>query len=234
MSRHSVHLHKFRRLVAFEESWKWQKALRQEHVKHKSSRDVLIMLQHPPVYTTGRRPAQHNLLFDESKSPHPVFKVERGGDVTHHCPGQIVGYPLLDLNRYKRDLHWYMNRLEEVIIRTLHSYDIPAGREKDYTGVWVGDSKLAALGISVSRWKTMHGFALNVRPSLSGFEAIVPCGIRGDELDKRALKVGSMEQWIPNINEEEVQSVLLDKFRDVFNVDFIDCGSTIPEPERSG
>ncbi|MEM7771047.1 MAG: lipoyl(octanoyl) transferase LipB, partial [Cyanobacteria bacterium P01_A01_bin.37] len=143
----------------------------------------------------------------------PVHQVERGGEVTYHCLGQIVGYPILNLRHYQQDLHWYLRQLEEVIIRLLSHYELTGERISGLTGVWVDNHKIAAIGIKVSRWITMHGFALNVCPDLSGFQRIVPCGI-GDR------PVGSLEQFRPGISTQEVQALLLQEFSQVFGVSF--------------
>ena len=142
--------------------------------------DVMLLTEHEPVYTLGKGADANHLLAsdDELKiGGTEVFHIDRGGDVTYHGPGQIVGYPILDLSQYKADIHWYLRSLEEMIILALEEYDIDAGREEGMTGVWVKGEKIAAIGVKVSRWITMHGFALNVNTDLKGFERIIPCGI---------------------------------------------------------
>ena len=128
-----------------------------------------------------------------------MHRVERGGEVTYHCPGQLVGYPILNLQRYRKDLHWYLRQLEEVLIRVLAVYGLQGSRIPAFTGVWLEGRKVAAIGIKVSRWITMHGFALNVCPDMTGFKRIVPVGIA----DK---SVGSLAEWIPGITCQEVRS----------------------------
>ena len=205
-------------LMVYEEAWNLQKAWVSRH-RESPQPDRLLLVEHPPVYTLGQGSSTENLKFLESNPPHPLFRIERGGEVTHHCPGQLVGYPILDLKRHQTDLHWYLRQLEEVVIQTLVALGIPGTRQPGLTGVWVGDTKLAAIGIKVSRWITMHGFALNVCPDLSGFEAIVPCGIA----DKA---VGSIAQWQPGITVAAVMPLVMQAFSEVFGVDLV--AGTVP------
>ena len=174
-------------------------------------KDRLLLLQHLPVYTLGQGADTKFLQFDASSTAHEIHRVERGGEVTYHCPGQLVGYPILNLRTHKPDLHWYLRQLEEVLIRTLVSYGLAAERIPGLTGVWYKGHKLAAIGIKVSRWITMHGFALNVCPDLSGFDRIVPCG-----LTDRA--VGSMAQFLPDVEINAVRQVVIAQFAQVFGM----------------
>jgi len=142
--------------------------------------DVLVLTEHDHVYTFGKGADENHLLATEDelkKDGTEVFRVDRGGDITYHGPGQVVGYPILDLSQYKTDLHWYLRSLEEMIILALEEFDIEAGREEGMTGVWVRGEKIAAIGVKVSRWVTMHGFALNVNTDLERYARIIPCGI---------------------------------------------------------
>ncbi|NWG13148.1 MAG: lipoyl(octanoyl) transferase LipB [Acidobacteria bacterium] len=144
--------------------------------------DVLLLLEHPPVITLGRNGNWHNLVVpDEVLQARGVarFETDRGGDITFHGPGQLVGYPILRLEPGERDVHLYMRRLEECLIRMLAAYGIRAYRDPRYTGVWTGDGKIAAMGVHLSRWVTRHGFALNVNTDLSYYDLIIPCGIAG-------------------------------------------------------
>lgn len=202
-------------LVSYQSALDWQRSLLQERVKNPSLDDVLILLEHPPVYTLGQGASLEFIKFDLDKSNVNVHRVERGGEVTYHCPGQLVGYPILNLQYYFKDLHWYLRQLEEVLIRVLAGYGLKGDRYPGLTGVWLEGRKVAAIGIKVSRWITMHGFALNVCPDLTGFEQIVPCGIS----DK---PVGSLAQWIPGINIDEVRSKVALAFASVFGVDLIE------------
>jgi lipoyl(octanoyl) transferase len=143
--------------------------------------DQLLLLEHDPVFTLGRNARQENVLFPAEllrQRGFEVFESGRGGDVTYHGPGQVVGYPILDLGPDRRDVHRYVRDLEEVMIRACASYGVEAGRVAGLTGAWVGREKVGAIGVRISRWVTSHGFALNVSTDLSAFELIVPCGIR--------------------------------------------------------
>jgi lipoyl(octanoyl) transferase len=202
-------------LVSYQSALDWQRSLLQERVKNPSLEDVLILLEHPPVYTLGQGASLEFIKFDIDKNTFSVHRVERGGEVTYHCPGQLVGYPILNLQYYFKDLHWYLRQLEEVLIRVLAVYGLKGDRYPGLTGVWLEGRKVAAIGIKVSRWITMHGFALNVCPDLTGFEQIVPCGIS----DK---PVGSLAQWIPEINIDEVRSKVALAFASVFGVDLVE------------
>jgi lipoyl(octanoyl) transferase len=138
--------------------------------------DEILLLEHDPVYTIGRTPDQSSLRGG-SHLPHPLFPINRGGQATYHGPGQLVGYPLIDLRRYGKDLHRYLRWLEQLLIELLRLYEIEALRRQGLTGVWVGNRKIASIGVGVRHWITMHGFALNVSGDLSPFDHIVPCGI---------------------------------------------------------
>jgi lipoyl(octanoyl) transferase len=143
--------------------------------------DTLLLLEHPHVYTLGRNARRENLLFAPEwlrQTGAQVFETDRGGDVTYHGPGQLVGYPILDLTQHRRDLGWLMHSLEEVFIRTCADYGVAASRVQGARGVFVGNDKLVAMGIHVSRWITSHGFAFNVNTDLKYFDRIVPCGLR--------------------------------------------------------
>lgn len=183
--------------------------------------NTLILCEHFPVYTLGRVTDEANILFSDQqlqKIGAEKFEIERGGDVTFHGPGQIVGYPLLNLSQFKEDLGWYLRSLEEVIIRTLATYDVNAFRITGRTGVWVGESgkeeKICAIGIKASRWCTMHGFAFNINTDLKYFTYIVPCGI-GDRNVTSLSKVLGRE-----IEIEEVRNRLSKEFEKVFEIEF--------------
>ncbi|MBH8564586.1 lipoyl(octanoyl) transferase LipB [Nostoc sp. CENA67] len=199
-------------LMPYLDAHRWQRSLLTERIHNPSLDDVLILLEHPPVYTLGQGSNPEFIKFPLDKSNFEVHKIERGGEVTYHCPGQLVGYPILNLQRYQKDLHWYLRQLEEVLIRVLAVYGLQGSRIPSLTGVWLDGRKVAAIGIKVSRWITMHGFALNVCPDMTGFERIVPCGIA----DK---PVGSLAQWIPGITCTEVRSVVAKCFAEVFGVE---------------
>jgi len=171
----------------------WQRQLADDRIAGRLPHDVLLLLEHPPVVTLGRNSQAAHLLRPAGVD---VFEVERGGDVTFHGPGQLVGYPILDLSGYKQDLHWYLRTLEQALIASLGILDIPAERNPGYTGVWTRGKKIASIGIHVKQWVTWHGFALNVSTDLTYFDRIVPCGIQGVEMTSilRERGAGSTEQ----------------------------------------
>jgi len=202
-------------LVPYLDALTWQRSLLTERIKDPNLEDVLILLEHPPVYTLGQGASREYLKFDPEQSRYDVYRVERGGEVTYHCPGQLVGYPILNLRRYRQDLHWYLRQMEEVLIKTLKFYGLQGERIPPFTGVWLEERKVAAIGIKVSRWITMHGFALNVCPDLTGFERIIPCGIS----DK---PVASLAQWIPGITAREVRDRVAQSFAEVFDIELVE------------
>ena len=152
-----------------------QKKLQKQRIAG-NIKDTLILVEHEPVYTLGKNANRDYLLQGRDKSVE-VYNTERGGEVTFHGPGQLVGYPILDLRNYKKSVSWYMRTLEELTIRVLKEFDIKGSRIKGLTGVWVGNKKIAAQGVRISRWVTMHGFSINVCPQLSYYDGIIPCGI---------------------------------------------------------
>ena len=170
-----------------------QRRLCRERISGQQADDLLLLVEHEPVVTLGRGTRATSLPIPVAALPArgvEVFEVERGGDVTLHAPGQLVGYPILDLGGYRRDLHWYLRSLEEVLIRALGSFGIAAGRNPGLTGVWTGGRKVASIGIHVKRWVSFHGFALNVTTALDLFELIVPCGIAGVTMTSVARETG--------------------------------------------
>lgn len=202
-------------LMPYTDALLWQRSLVNDRIHHHHLDDVLILLEHPPVYTLGQGSNPEFLQFDLNQTKFHVHRVERGGEVTYHCPGQVVGYPILNLRYYRQDLHWYLRQLEEVLIQVLAVYSLSGHRLPGFTGVWLQGRKVAAIGIKVSRWITMHGFALNVCPDMSGFQHIIPCGIA----DK---PVGSLAEWIPGITCEEVLPHLARCFAEVFRVELVE------------
>ncbi|MBF2067114.1 MAG: lipoyl(octanoyl) transferase LipB [Calothrix sp. C42_A2020_038] len=199
------------KVIPYSEALAWQRTLLQERIQNPSLEDVLILVEHPPVYTLGQGANPKFLNFDPNSSPYEIHHIERGGEVTYHCPGQIVGYPILNLHYYYQDLHWYLRQLEEVLIRVINDYGLDSARLPGLTGVWVEGRKVAAIGIKVKRWITMHGFSLNVNPDMSGFANIVPCGIAD-------RPVASLAQWLPNISCDEVRIKIANRFSEVFQV----------------
>ena len=181
--------------------------------------DSLIFVEHPHVYTLGKSGDAANLLKGaaELKNIDAEFiENDRGGDITYHGPGQIVGYPILDLDRYFTDVHKYLRYLEEVIIKTCADYGVEAGRIESLTGVWVGDEKICAMGIRCSRWITMHGFAFNVNTDLTYFDHIVPCGIRDKNVTSLSKILGE------TINMHNVKTRIAHHFSKEFSADISD------------
>jgi len=202
-------------LISYSEAWTWQQQLVQQRRVDPRLPDILILLEHPPVYTLGQGGSREFLKFNSDVVDLPVYRVERGGEVTYHAPGQVVGYPILNLRYYQQDLHWYLRQLEEVLIRTLAEYGLSGERIPGLTGIWLKGYKVAAIGIKVSRWVTMHGFALNVCPDLAGFQRIVPCGIAD-------RPVGSLAQFVPDIDPLQVRQKLVSAFVEVFPVKLVE------------
>ncbi len=200
-------------LVDYGAAWELQRSLVNQRRTDPNLADVVLMLEHPPVYTLGQGSSLEFLKFAPDDPSRTLWRVERGGEVTYHCPGQLVVYPILNLAFYQKDLHWYLRQLEEVIIRTLGEFGLTGDRIPGLTGVWVEGYKVAAIGIKVSRWITMHGFAVNVCPDLEGFRAIVPCGISD-------RPVGSLRQFLPEIQLSTVQRSVTHHFADVFHLEW--------------
>jgi len=171
--------------MAYGEGLELQRAFAKARIDRTVDRDLLLLVEHPPVITLGRSFRHENLPTspeDLEQRGIEVFDIERGGDITFHGPGQLVGYPIFDLTEHKQDLHLFLRQIEESLIRTMAEVGIPAQRRDGRTGVWVEDRKLASIGIHVKKWVTWHGFALNVLTDLSFFDLIVPCGIEEVEM----------------------------------------------------
>ena len=211
-------------LVPYPRAWRWQQQLLALHRQHPQP-DRLLLLQHPPVYTLGQGSSLAHLRMAPEDLPYPLIRTERGGEVTHHCPGQLVGYPILNLRRHRPDLHWYLRQVEEVLILSLTQLGVAAHRRPGLTGVWLGDCKLAAIGIKVSRWVTMHGFALNVACDLHGFGAIVPCGLHHG-------RVGCLAEFCPGLTVDQVRPLVVAHFAQVFNLG-IHYPPTVPWSDQS-
>jgi len=178
--------------------------------------DTLLLLEHPPTITVGKSGRLENVLASPAKLARAgvsLIFTDRGGDVTYHGPGQLVGYPILDLRERDRDVHRYVRNIEEVLIRTLADYGISSGRDHNHAGVWTGDMEIAALGLSIRRWVTMHGFALNVNTDLDHFTLINPCGFTNKTATSIACLLG---QELPLA---EVTERLLCRFAEVFEVE---------------
>ena len=203
-------------------AWQWQKQLvverKQARRQGQDLPDVLILLEHPAVYTLGQGSSLEFLKFDlkDLKTQNiECHRIERGGEVTYHAVGQLVVYPILNLDHHQHDLHWYLRQLEEVIMQVLASYGVDAQRREGLTGVWINKAgeyqKIAQVGIKVSQWITMHGFALNICMNLSGFDRIVPCGITD-------CQVCNLNQFAPEIKFEQVRQAIAQSFSQVFDL----------------
>ncbi len=187
--------------------------------------DALILVEHPHVYTLGRGGHAENVLLDEAALAAigaQLFWVDRGGDVTYHGPGQLVGYPIVHLARLGKDVHAHLRRIEEVLIRVLADFGLEGRRDPAYTGVWVGDEKIAAIGVRVSHWVTSHGFALNLDPDLGYFARIIPCGIRDKGVTSLARLLGR------TVSRAEVEPLVSRHFAEVFAVT-LESHATPPE-----
>jgi lipoyl(octanoyl) transferase len=195
-------------LKPYEEVWLYQKKLQKQRINNQIT-DTLILVEHFPVYTLGKNAENNHLLQSRDKSV-KVFNVERGGDITFHGPGQLVCYPILDLTHYKKSISWYMRILEQIIIDTLEHYDLVGRRITGLTGVWVGEDKIAAQGVKISRWVTMHGFSLNINPDLLFYDGIIPCGIFHHGVTSVELLLGK------KINMEEVKEIIIKNFNNYF------------------
>jgi len=209
--------------VAYQEAHQLQRRLAERVIAREIPHDLLLLLEHERTITLGRGTRAESLPLPPEEIARrglTVVEVERGGDVTWHGPGQLVGYPILDLTRHKQDLHWYLRQVEEALIVGLDRLGIPAERNPGYTGVWTGGRKIASIGIHVRQWVTTHGFALNVTNALDDFGLIVPCGIAGVEMTsvsaeaaRRAAEAGG-QSGMP-----EAMAAVVAAFGEVFGLD---------------
>ena len=182
--------------IGFAEALALQEELVRQKKENPSTDDQLLLLEHEPVYTIGRTPDQSSLR-GATHLPHPLFPINRGGQATYHGPGQLVGYPIIDLRNYGQDLHRYLRWVEESLIALLEFYEINAQTRPGLTGVWIGQRKIASIGVGVRHWISMHGFALNVGGDLSPFAHIVPCGIHNvtmTSIEKESSRTWSLEE----------------------------------------
>jgi lipoyl(octanoyl) transferase len=218
----------------FKETWDYQEVLftgildtkikNRREVAGLETNNYLLFVEHPHVYTLGKSGDMSNLLLNEAQLKEKgatFYKINRGGDITYHGPGQLVGYPILDLDNFFTDIHKYLRFLEEVIILTLDEYGLKATRSEGETGVWldVGTPfarKICAMGVRASRWVTMHGFALNVNANLGYFDNIIPCGIKGKAVTSMQVELG-----VKSVDEVEVKSKILKHFSAMFEANFI-------------
>ena len=195
----------------YNDVWELQKRLQSQRISGQID-DQLLLVEHFPVYTLGKNTPREHLLTKESDNI-SIIQTDRGGDITFHGPGQLVGYPILDLNQYKRSITWYMRELEQLIIDVLKEYDINAERKKGLTGVWVKGKKIAALGVRISKWVTMHGFSLNINPDLKYYQGIIPCGIKDYGVTSMADLLGND---VPDMSE--IKDTLVQHFIAKFSV----------------
>lgn len=193
---------------SYQEVWDLQKDFQKKRIEKRLD-DTLILVEHEPVYTLGKNANKNHLLQSRDRSVN-VFDIERGGDITFHGPGQLVGYPIIDLSYYRRSVSWYMRRLEQLAIDVLKDFGISASRIKGLTGVWVGEEKIAAQGVRISRWVTMHGFSLNVNPDLSFYDGIIPCGIFDHGITSMEELLGSTQDM------DDVKAIVVEKFNNLF------------------
>ncbi len=202
--------------VPYGEALELQRSIARERISGVIPQDVLLLVEHPPVVTLGRASKEKHLVaspaFLESKGVE-LFEVERGGNVTFHGPGQLVGYPIIDLKRHRQDLHWYLRHLEQALIDALGEYGIPGERSTGYTGVWTRGKKIASIGVHARDWVTWHGFALNVTTDLSYFDLIVPCGISGVVMTSMSRELGD-----ERIAADEVMQTVAAKLGEAFDL----------------
>jgi lipoyl(octanoyl) transferase len=218
-------------LIAYKKAWDLQKEFYQRNFNIKTRKvdgetsNHLFLLQHPHVYTLGNSGDVSNLLLDErtlEREKIDFFRIERGGDITYHGPGQIVGYPVFDLDKLEISIKDFIHNIEEILIRTVAHYGVEAARIEGATGVWVdaGDKikvrKIAAIGMKISKKVSMHGFALNVNTDLKYFDNIIPCGIRDKGVTSLAKETGK------NIHLKEVEEILIEEFLKIFGIRFLE------------
>ena len=219
--------------VDYKEAWDLQKTIFELRYRQKID-DVLLLLEHPNTYTLGKTANGKNLVGNEEylkKNKISVYDIDRGGDITYHGPGQIVGYLIIDLNNWGKDTGKYLRALEEIIIRTCADYGLTVTRVPKYTGVWIEDRKIAAIGIKVTRWITMHGFAFNVNTDLSLYNGIIPCGITNKEVTSLKKELNT------EVDLAEVKLKILNHTKEIFgyndvetrNVDTLLVNDIVPE-----
>ncbi len=212
-------------LRSYAEALSFQRDIAAKRISKEIPQDVLLLVEHPPVVTLGRSTKQGNLLFTPellTARGVELFEVERGGDVTFHGPGQLVGYPIVDLTEHKQDLHWYLRQVEEVLIRAVAPFGIEASRVEKKTGIWTNDRKLASIGVHARQWVTWHGFALNVTTDLSYFDLMVPCGLPGVEMTSVERELSDRDERGPSLASppalgDKVRESVVQAFAEVFD-----------------
>jgi len=202
-------------LIDYQFAWDLQKEIFDKRIDDKTD-DTFFLLEHPHTYTLGKVAHIENLLMNDSQLKElgiSVYEIDRGGDITYHGPGQIVGYPIINLKNWKEDTYEYLRSLEQVIINVCKEYGLETGRKANYTGVWIGERKIAAIGVKISRWVTMHGFAFNINTDLNFFNGIIPCGIKEKEVTSLSKELGK------EISIQEVKEKLVNQFKIIFGYD---------------
>ena len=198
----------------FDDIYKLQKNYQGQLISGISTKQVIWIGEHHLCYTIGRGANPKNILPSVNEDSLQVYKLDRGGDVTCHMPGQIVVYLILDLNNYKKDLNWYLRKIENLIINILAEFQIKASRKNGFTGVWCDNKKIASVGIGCKRWITIHGFSLNVNCNLKNFNKIIPCGIKD-------CKMINVSDYNSEITIEDVQMIVKKFVQEDFNIDFV-------------
>ena len=209
------------RTMPYAEALALQRAAARARISGEIGEDLLLLVEHPPVLTLGRSSKERHLLATPALLAArgvELFEVERGGDVTFHGPGQLVGYPIVDLKRHKQDLHWYLRQVEEALIRAVAPFGIAGERSAGYTGVWTQGRKLASIGVHARDWVTWHGFALNVTTDLSYFDLIVPCGIAAVEMTSVARELSAPPAAYAALRRD-VRDRVADAFGEVFSLE---------------
>jgi lipoate-protein ligase B len=209
------------RTMPYADALALQRAVARARISGEIGEDLLLLVEHPPVVTLGRSSKERHLLATPAllaASGVELFEVERGGDVTFHGPGQLVGYPIVDLKRHRQDLHWYLRQVEEALIRAVAPLGIIGERSAGYTGVWTQGRKLASIGVHARDWVTWHGFALNVTTDLSYFDLIVPCGITAVEMTSVAREL-SAAPAAHDALQRDVRGRVADAFGEVFSLE---------------
>ncbi|MDB4885201.1 MAG: Octanoyltransferase [Gemmatimonadetes bacterium] len=207
-------------LLPYAEALELQRAVARARISGAIGDDLLLLVEHPPVITLGRGTKSGNLLAAPALLAArgvELFEVDRGGDVTFHGPGQLVGYPIVDLKQHRRDLHWYLRQVEEALIRGLAGLGIAGERNVGFTGVWTGGRKLASIGVHARDWVTWHGFALNVTTDLSYFDLMVPCGIAEVTMSSVARELG-LEGGATTSLARQVRERVVEGFAEVFSL----------------
>ncbi len=220
-------LYNWERPIPYPQAWQWQKQMVSARLQDPTLPDAVLMLEHPPVYTLGQGSDLRFLKFALNDPHIPCYRTERGGEVTYHALGQLVVYPIFNLRCHQPDLHWYLRQLEEVVIRTLARCGLRGDRKAGLTGVWIGDKKVAQLGIKVSRWITMHGFAINIDMDMSGFQQIVPCGIAD-------YGCAQLRDFLPSITLPQVKKHCLAALAEVFDLVFTQSPEPVDQSQDQG